>query len=156
MATISLTSNVPIAALSSSPAELQLLIQEVVEGNSSAFSRLHRLAAPTLKRYARRVTFGSGSSEDVLQEAFIAIWQSAHSFDAARASPMAWMCTIVRNKAVDMFRRNTRSIPIEPFAREAENADSMAMEPCERLELARDMAIMGPVALFSRAGFFSC
>jgi len=40
----------------------------------------------------------------VLQEVFTTIWHKAHQFDATRASPIAWLAMIARNKAIDRLR----------------------------------------------------
>ncbi len=40
-----------------------------------------------------------------MQEAYVRIWRNAGDFDAAIASPIAWMTTIARHAAIDMVRR---------------------------------------------------
>jgi RNA polymerase sigma-70 factor (ECF subfamily) len=44
-------------------------------------------------------------AEDVLQDVYVKIWNRAASFDAAKASPITWMATIARNRAIDEVRR---------------------------------------------------
>jgi RNA polymerase sigma-70 factor (ECF subfamily) len=46
----------------------------------------------------------SSDVEDVLQDSYLKIWRAASSFDPGRASPISWMCTIVRNTALDSNR----------------------------------------------------
>ncbi|WP_226758524.1 sigma-70 family RNA polymerase sigma factor [Arthrobacter sp. SO3] len=43
-------------------------------------------------------------SEDTSQEVYIQVWNTAHRFDPARGSPMAWLLTIARRRAVDHVR----------------------------------------------------
>jgi RNA polymerase sigma-70 factor (ECF subfamily) len=57
-----------------------------------------------LRKTALGVCPGSPDIDDIVQEAYLRIWRSAASFDIRRASPMTWMCTIVRNVAVDALR----------------------------------------------------
>ena len=44
-------------------------------------------------------------AEDVLQDVYVKIWNRAASFDPAKASPITWMATIARNRAIDEVRR---------------------------------------------------
>ena len=39
-----------------------------------------------------------------MQDAFINIWQRAGTFDPARASPITWLVTLTRNRAIDRLR----------------------------------------------------
>ncbi|GLH79855.1 hypothetical protein SSBR45G_47640 [Bradyrhizobium sp. SSBR45G] len=42
--------------------------------------------------------------DDILQDGYLKIWRHAASFDPSRASPITWMCTIMRNTAIDALR----------------------------------------------------
>ena len=51
-----------------------------------------------------RVLGDPGRAEDVVQDAFVNIWNHAASFDGARGSLRAWLLTSVRNRAIDYVR----------------------------------------------------
>ena len=53
---------------------------------------------------AYRIVRDRGVAEDVVQEAFLALWRNADRFDASRGSMRRWLCTIVRNRAMDRLR----------------------------------------------------
>lgn len=72
------------------------------EGSSDAFERLYRLCAPLLLGVAQRVVGRREVAEEVLHDAFAAIWRRAEGFDALANQPVAWMVTIVRNRAIDV------------------------------------------------------
>jgi RNA polymerase sigma-70 factor (ECF subfamily) len=40
----------------------------------------------------------------VLQEVYLIIWKRAAAYDAARGSPVSWLCIIARNRALDWRR----------------------------------------------------
>ncbi len=40
-----------------------------------------------------------------LQDVYVKIWNRAESYDATKASPITWMATIARNRAIDEVRR---------------------------------------------------
>lgn len=86
----------------------------VKQGDRAAFGRLYDLAAPQLFALALMICRRRSVAEEVLQEAFLRIWRSAHQFEPERGRPMAWMATILRRLAIDSVRRGARERPIEP------------------------------------------
>lgn len=44
------------------------------------------------------------AAEDVMQDVYLKVWDRAGRFDASRASPITWLCTIARNTAIDWRR----------------------------------------------------
>jgi RNA polymerase sigma factor (sigma-70 family) len=53
---------------------------------------------------ALRILGDSGKAEDVVQDAFLKIWNGAARFDASRGSLRTWLTTVVRNRAIDLLR----------------------------------------------------
>ena len=53
---------------------------------------------------AHHIVRDRGVAEDVVQEAFLALWKNADRYDASRASMRTWLCRIVRNRAIDRLR----------------------------------------------------
>ncbi|WP_136066563.1 sigma-70 family RNA polymerase sigma factor [Modicisalibacter radicis] len=86
-------------------AQLGRLLQRVARQDRSAFARLYEATAPKLLGTALRILHQRGWAEDVVQEAYVKIWQKAGHFDARKASPITWMVTIVRNGAIDELRK---------------------------------------------------
>jgi RNA polymerase sigma-70 factor (ECF subfamily) len=65
----------------------------------------------------------------VLQETYVRIWNKAGEFDPAKGSPLGWMATIARNKALDEARRvRPGSLEDQPegFEPAAEEIDPLA------------------------------
>ena len=67
---------------------------------------------------AVRIVGQREEAEEVLQESFVAVWQRAGDYDAARGSATGWLTTIVRHCAIDHVRRRagrpeSRSAPEE-------------------------------------------
>jgi len=73
----------------------------------------------------------------VLQDVYVRIWERAVSFDPAKASPITWMATIARNRAIDEVRRKSPvSIEETPESLEVEQA---APSPLDNAEMSEDL-----------------
>jgi RNA polymerase sigma-70 factor (ECF subfamily) len=75
-------------------------VDSAADGIAALYDRFGGLAF-TL---ALRIVRDRGIAEDVVQEAFLAVWRHADRFDASRGSLQTWLCTVVRNRALDRFR----------------------------------------------------
>jgi len=87
------------------PDELRELMRGVVRRERAAFAALYDRTAPQLFGIALRILRQREEAEDVLQEAFVAVWDRAASFDPERGSVMTWLVTVLRHRAIDRRRR---------------------------------------------------
>ena len=92
----------------SQPSELSALLARVALGDRSAFARVYELTSAHLFGVALRILNRQELAEDVLQDAFVNVWNNAGSYSAAVAQPMTWLISIVRNKALDHLRSQQR------------------------------------------------
>lgn len=81
------------------------LIEQVAGGDRSAFEELHRRYARTVLGLALRRLGDRGRAEDATQDAFVAIWRSARTYDPARGSGAPWLYAVARNAITDGLRR---------------------------------------------------
>lgn len=88
------------------PTDEQLLA-ECVQGRSASFELLVRRYAQELHRFAARITGSAAAAEDVVQETFLQVHNSARTFDPGRRFK-PWLFTIAANKARDYLRRRAR------------------------------------------------
>lgn len=93
-------------AVPKDPAVLRLseLLKRTACGDQRAFAELHASTRNKMRKTALSVSPAIGDVEDLLQEAYLKIWNNAARFDPARASPITWMCAILRNTAIDALR----------------------------------------------------
>jgi RNA polymerase sigma factor (sigma-70 family) len=78
------------------------------------YERYHRL----LFAIAYRMINDHQAAEDLLQEAFLSIWQSASSYSSRMGSVQNWLVSIIRHRAIDYLRRlrahaELRGVPLE-------------------------------------------
>jgi len=60
-----------------------------------------------------QVLKNDAAAEDALQESFVKIWKYSHQYDAKKAKLFTWMLRIVRNTAIDHFRKIQKTKPKE-------------------------------------------
>ena len=84
--------------------DLAALLSRIALRDRVAFEQLYRATSAHLLGIAFRILNQRDRAEEVLQEAFMNVWNGAGGFNAALASPMTWLINIVRNKAIDSLR----------------------------------------------------
>jgi RNA polymerase sigma-70 factor (ECF subfamily) len=60
---------------------------------------------------AYRILGDRTAAEDVAQEAFLSVWRSGARFDRTRGSVRTWLLGVVRNRAIDVLRRDSGRAP---------------------------------------------
>jgi RNA polymerase sigma-70 factor (ECF subfamily) len=120
------------------PTELEGLLSAVAAGDREAFAALYRATSAKLYGVALRILRRRDLADEVIQETYVRIWNSAGTFDAARASPITWMVTIARNRALDEVRRRTPlAIDTTPEALDVADEGVLASQ---HVELASELA----------------
>lgn len=84
-------------------------IESVAAGDVVAFIRVYHATSAKLFGVVVRILGRGDLAEEILQEVYLRIWQRASDFEAARASPITWLATIARNRALDESRRRRMS-----------------------------------------------
>jgi RNA polymerase sigma-70 factor (ECF subfamily) len=77
----------------------------VQEGDADAFEVVYDRHCNAAFSLAYRMCGRRGSAEDVLQEAFLALWRTGARYDRTRGSVRNWILRIVHNRAIDALRR---------------------------------------------------
>ena len=114
-------------------AELAGLLARVAARDREAFAAVYAATSGKLWGIVVRILPRRDVAEDVLQDVYVKIWQSAGSFDPAKASPVTWMATIARNRAIDKVRRRRPSVSIDD-APEALEVPETGLSPLDGAE----------------------
>jgi RNA polymerase sigma-70 factor, ECF subfamily len=108
------------------------LVQRIGRGDEEAFRGLFGRYAPSAMALARRVARQPFLAEEIVQEAFLAVWRNPSGYDQQRGSVRAWLMGMVHHRAVDAVRRE------ESQRRRVE--ESMVSDPLVSPDPADDVA----------------
>ena len=84
------------------------LHRRLAAGDRGAFDRLYQRYSPTAYGIAYRLTGQQLLAQDVVHEAFLALWRAPEAYDAARGAFRSFFLSLVHHRAVDTIRREER------------------------------------------------
>ena len=109
--------------------DLNNLLSRIATRDATAFASLYKQTNAKLYGVVARILTRGDAAADALQEVYVRIWEKAGEFDPLKGSPLAWMATIARNRALDEVRR-VRPVSLEDqpegFEPAAEEIDPLA------------------------------
>lgn len=80
------------------------LVSLLLQKDQQAFSYLYDNYAGALNAVIYRMVEDKGIAEDILQEAFIKIWNNFSSYDKSKGRLFTWMLNITKNLSIDTVR----------------------------------------------------
>ena len=80
------------------------LIKAIAGGDAKALERLFARNQTRVFRYLTRVVRNEAVAEELMNEVFLAVWQSAARYEG-RSEPATWLISIAHNKAVSSLRK---------------------------------------------------
>ncbi|QNQ12129.1 sigma-70 family RNA polymerase sigma factor [Sphingomonas alpina] len=103
--------------LPADPARARLIEVLVRTGDEdrAAFRDLYTLTSAKLFGVCLRICGERQAAEDVLHDVYLTVWKRAGAYEPSRASPITWLSTIARNRAIDWRRAQAvrHSTPID-------------------------------------------
>ncbi len=81
------------------------LVKQIRAGDEEPFRALFRRYGPLAKGLAYKVVRHSFLAEEIVQEAFLALWRDPGSYREERGSFRVWLLATVHHRAVDLVRR---------------------------------------------------
>ena len=89
----------------SARARLAMALIRTGEQDRQAFHDVYVLTSAKLLGICLRVCGERAAAEDVLHDVYLTIWKRAGAWEPGRSSPITWLATIARNRAIDWRRR---------------------------------------------------
>ena len=91
--------------------EVNRILQEIKGNKTNAYERLFMTTYAHLKLVALNYVSNSSDADDVINEAFLRVFQYVHSADSEKDG-YNWLCKIVQNTAYGFNKKNHIEIPI--------------------------------------------
>lgn len=84
------------------------LIREAAGGDQYALAALYDATSRTVYGLLLRILSDASAAEEVLLDVYEQVWRQAAQYSRERGSPLAWLTTIARSRAIDRLRRGRR------------------------------------------------
>lgn len=113
---------------------LRAAMVRLADGDSAALEEIYDATRVKLFGICFRILGDRKEAEDALQDVYINLWQRADRYDPERASPISWLATFARNRAVDRLRTGKvrgGAVAVEeanPLPDEAPLADALLVD----------------------------
>lgn len=83
---------------------LKAAMARLADGDRAALEQVYTATRVKLFGICLRILGDTKEAEDALQDVYINLWQRADRYDPERASPISWLATFARNRAIDRLR----------------------------------------------------
>jgi RNA polymerase sigma-70 factor (ECF subfamily) len=84
------------------------LIRGAAGGDEQALASLYDATGRTVYGLLLRILADASAAEEVLLDVYEQVWRQAAQYSRERGSPLAWLTTIARSRAIDRLRRGRR------------------------------------------------
>ncbi len=84
------------------------LLQRMAKRDHTAFALLYDRFSRPLYGTALRILNDTREAEDIVQDVFLALWETADTFAVERGTAFSWAVTLTRNRAIDRIRSRKR------------------------------------------------
>ena len=83
------------------------LLARVVKGDHQAFGQLYDQSSALLYTMAVRILGNRDEAAELLQDVYLEVWRKVARYDVGRGTPVAWLITLTRSRAIDRLRART-------------------------------------------------
>jgi RNA polymerase sigma-70 factor, ECF subfamily len=84
-------------------------LARIATGDKRAFAELYDATSARMFGLIRRLLVDPAQAEEVTQEVYLEIWQTAARYKPERGSAISWMLTMAHRRAVDRIRASQAS-----------------------------------------------
>ena len=91
----------------------EALLNAIADGSAWAMESLYQRYSRILYSLAYRMVADHQVAEDLLQDAFIAVWRRATSFTPSAGAARSWLISILHHRTIDYLRRVRRRAAIQ-------------------------------------------
>ena len=111
------SSPIPVPEPANLPGD-EWLLERMAARQTDALGQFYDRYSRVVFSLASRILSDRREAEEVTQDVFLAAWNRAADYRAARALPLTWLTAITRNKCIDRLRKSGRRLPSPPSQEE--------------------------------------
>jgi RNA polymerase sigma-70 factor (ECF subfamily) len=126
------------------------LLARVAEGDRRAYALLMDRHIDRAFGLARRVLNNRSDAEDVVQDAFLKVWQKAGQWQPGRAQFSTWLYRVVVNRCLDL-KRKPMATALDQVAEQSDDRPDAYEDIAARQRQARIAAAVGQLPERQRA-----
>ena len=83
------------------------LLARVAKGDQQAYSQLYDHSSTLLFTLAVRILDNHEEAAELLQDVYLEVWRKVSRYDVGRGTPIAWLVTLTKSRAIDRLRART-------------------------------------------------
>jgi RNA polymerase sigma-70 factor (ECF subfamily) len=125
-------------------------LRRCASGERTALRAIYDAEAPRMLGVAMRLLRRRALAEEAVHDAFMQVWQRAATFDPERGEARTWLYAILRHRALNILRTETRTDLVDDFepmglTSDDEDAESLVLRLSEAGALKRCLEGLEPV-----------
>src|SRR3712207_4171669 len=129
--------------------DLNHALGQCARGDRLALRAIYDSEAPRMIGVAMRLLRRRALAEEAVHDTFLQVWKKADSFDPSRGEARSWIYAILRNRALNILRGETRTDLVDDFepmglVSEEENAEAVMMRLSDTGSLKRCLEGLEP------------
>ena len=131
---MSLPNDMPKAALQSDVARNQdwtTQIEQMAAGDQTALANFYDLTNRMAFGLILRIMGDRSTAEEVLLDVYTQVWRQADTYRPERGTPLAWLMTIARTRALDRLRAGRQEMQRRESLETVADVRSVAADPEE-------------------------
>lgn len=114
--------------------ELYVLVERMQHSQQEALARFYDLTVSYVFGLALRITSNQALAEEIVNDVYLQAWRNRASYQAAQATPLAWVMMMTHSRAIDALRRETTVTKQQlPMAEDFDAVDEQCLSPLEQL-----------------------
>lgn len=133
----------------SPPLDLADALRRCAAGERAALRAVYDAEAQRMMGVAMRLLRRRALAEEVVHDTFMQVWQRASTFDPSRGEARTWLYAILRHRALNILRTETRVDLVDDFeplglASQEEDAEAIVLRLSEASALRRCLERLDP------------
>jgi RNA polymerase sigma-70 factor (ECF subfamily) len=113
-------------------ADLRGLLGRIAEGEESAIEAFYAATSRRVFGLTLKILGVREAAEEATLDVYTQVWRSAETYDAGRGSPLAWLLTLSRTRAIDHLRSKGKNPSGEDFLEHAAELTDPLAGPADK------------------------